>query len=399
LQHALADLFQNLTATDVFLILAMGLFVDLMWGLLFRASVVAYSRTRPPKSGGTGETPYISIIVPCHNSDDVIDDTLRSLIDSGYPKREIIVVDDASTDKTYEKVTSYGRAVTLLHKSKSGGRKTEAVNFGLLHARGEIVVVIDDDTKVAPGALQELIRPLENNEVAAVGGNIKVKTEREGLLVKLQAVEYMVSMELGRAFQSTFYRGVVVISGCFGAFRRDVLRRIGQYDPDTITEDLDLTWKIYRLLKRVDYSPKAICYTEAPRTLKALIRQRTRWDRGLLETLAKHRGMMTDSKIGRAGFLLMDTLIFEIALLFARPLWVLTLVTLLYAPWTAIILTVGFYFTLEFLTILVAGLLSNDKRNVLKTVYAPAIFVYRQLLGLIRMRATILRILGRRAMW
>ncbi|MEM3736899.1 MAG: glycosyltransferase family 2 protein [Candidatus Bathyarchaeia archaeon] len=393
------NLLQNLTLLDIFVILALSFVVDLVWGLIFRASVVACSRARPQKSEGEHDGPPISVIIPCHNSEDVIDRTLKSIMSSGYPNLELIVVDDASTNGTYNKVASYRQRVTLLHKSKSGRRKTEAVNFGIPYASSEIIVVIDDDTEVAPGAFQELLRPLRDERVAAAGGNVKVRTYKGNLLTKLQDVEYMVSMELGRSFQTAFYGGAIVISGCFGAFRRGILKKIGQYDPDTITEDLDLTWKIYRLLGKVAYSPNAVCYTETPRTLRALLRQRTRWDRGLLETLAKHRGIIFDPKIGRVKMLILDTLIFEFALLFARPLWVVGAASLLYPPLAVVALVVGFYIGLEAFTVMVAGLLSSDKRNALKMTYAPLMFIYRQLLGLIRIRATILYLLGSKSVW
>jgi cellulose synthase/poly-beta-1,6-N-acetylglucosamine synthase-like glycosyltransferase len=344
--------------------------------------------------------PPVSLVVPCHNSENVIEDTLKSLLALEYEQKQIIIVDDASTDNTYELAKKYSDKITLVKRATSTGRKTGATNYGLTFATGDAIVVVDDDTTLQPDALTRIVAALGDENIAAVAGNVKVKAERESLLVKLQSTEYLVNMELGRPFQNALFRALFVISGCFGAFRRDVLEMIGQYDIDIITEDLDITWKIYKLKRRVAYQRDAICYTDTPTSLKVIMRQRIRWDKGLFEVLSKHKNAFLNRRFGRVGLLLLpDTVFTEVALLLLRPAWLLYLALFRYPILPAVLLTIYFYLALEFLATFTAGMLSDNKWNALKALYAPFMFAYRQFLGLVRFAALANHLSGRKMRW
>jgi len=344
--------------------------------------------------------PFVSVIVPCHNSESVIEDTLKSLTALQYEQKEIVIVDDASTDRTYELARKYPDRVTLVKRETSTGRKTGAINFGLTFAKGKAIIVVDDDTTPVPRALGEMVVALSDADVAAVAGNVKVKARNYTVLARLQSAEYLVNMELGRPFQNAFMRGLFVISGCFGLFRREILEKIGQYDIDIITEDLDVTWKIYKLQKKVVYRKDAVCYTHVPTSLKAIYRQRLRWDKGLFEVLSKHRNAFLNRRFGRIGLLLLpDTVITEVALLLMRPAWLVSLFLMQYPILPALLLTIYLYVSLEFMSALTAGLLSENKSNVLKALYAPLMFVYRQFLGVVRIAALVKQLSGRKMRW
>jgi len=344
--------------------------------------------------------PFVSVILPCHNSEGVIEETLHSLMTLDYERKQIVVVDDASTDRTYELASKYTGRVTLAKHAVSTGRKAGAINYGLNFSKGNVIVVVDDDTLLRPDAINNMVLGLADEKIGAVAGNVKVKAEPYNLLARLQSTEYLVNMELGRPFQDDVYRGLFVISGCFGAFRRDLLQKIGEYDADIIAEDLDVTWKLYKLKSRVAYREDAMCYTDAPTSLGVLYRQRRRWDKGLFEVLSKHRNMLLNRKFGPAGLLLLpDTIFHEVLLLFLRPAWIVYLGVFRYPILPALVVTTFFYIALEFVETMTAGLLSDSKINALKACYAPLMFVYRQFLGLVRLSALASHLSGRKMRW
>lgn len=331
--------------------------------------------------------PFVSIIIPCHNSEATLEKTLNHVLQLNYPKKEIIVVDDGSTDNTAAIAKKYAPPVNLVQRKVCSGRKTGAINFGLAFCRGDIVVVIDDDTFVAKEALNFLIKPLKQEKIAAVGANIQVYPTNT-LLTKLQEIEYLTIMELSKPYQDFFYGTVLIISGAFGAFYKKYLAQIGEWDVDIITEDLDVTWKLYRLRKKIRYSQKAVCATEIPTKITQLIKQRSRWDYGLFETLAKHKQLLFSFKFPTIGFgLFLETLFFEVLSVFARPLYLVGLVLGGQNLYTAFLVIFYFYLALEGLTIFTAGLLSNKKRNCLKVIYAPLMLIYHQFLVVLRFRA------------
>lgn len=331
--------------------------------------------------------PFVSIIIPCHNSEAVLEKTLKAVLSLNYKNKEIIVVDDGSTDKTAAIAGSFQPYITLVKRKVCSGRKTGAINFGLSFCQGDIVVVIDDDTLVEQDALKHLVAPLAEPEVAAVGGNIKVYPENT-LLTKVQAIEYLIIMEIAKPYQNNLFGTVLIISGAFGAFLKKHLALIGQWDVDIITEDLDLTWKLYRLRKRVLYNQKAVCYTEIPTNIKQLIKQRSRWDYGLFETFFKHKRMLFTRRFPALGFgLFPETVLFELFFIFARPLYIVFLVLSTRNLLVIFLAIVYFYLALEALTIFTAGLLSKKKRNCLKLYYAPLMLIYHQFLAVLRFRA------------
>lgn len=343
--------------------------------------------------------PRISIIVPCHNSEAVLAETLNSLVELSYPNKEIIVVDDASTDRTYKTAESFLPRVKLYRREISTGRKTGAVNFGLTFATGEVVAVVDDDTIVGRNSLQPLVQPMGNPVIGAAGANIRVKTTKRTLVGTMQRIEYLTTMELGRQFQSFVYHAVFVISGAFGAFTRSYLEQIGHYDVDIITEDLDITWKLYKLRKLVVYVPQATAWTDVPTTYRQLAKQRTRWDRGLFETLTKHRRFLFNPRYGTIGLLLLPEAFFEVLMLMVRPFYYLLILALGYPFMSVLILASLFYLILEFLLIATSTLISEEKSSIWLTTLALPMLLYRQFLAAIRWRALLLFLCGRRPKW
>jgi len=217
--------------------------------------------------------PKVSIIVPAHNEGEYIQSTLESLLEDTYPNKEIIVVDDGSTDDTYLKAVQYTNRpeVMVLRRERASGRKAKALNYGLLFASGEILVAVDGDTIIERGSIRRIVEPLLTNpEVVGVAGNVRV-LNKGNVLTRLQAYEYVVSMEMGRRWQG-IVSGILVIPGAFGAFRREIVESLGRMHADTVTEDFDLTLMLQKVKGKLVFAPSAIAWTHVPETWGSWIR-------------------------------------------------------------------------------------------------------------------------------
>ena len=256
--------------------------------------------------------PPVSIIVPAYNEARVIDASLAALLRLRYPRYEVIVVDDGSTDGTYGRARrwggQHGPASMQVLRQVNGG-KARALNAGIRRAMGEIVVCIDADSQLAAGSLAAMVRHFRDPAVGGVAGNVKVKNRRN-VLAGLQALEYLEGLNMVRRTLG-FFRIVNIIPGPVGAFRRSALEQIGGYDPDTFAEDCDLTVKLLTRGWKIRYEPRAVSWTEAPERINDLVRQRYRWTRGLLQVAMKHRRFLFSFRGGAATTFVMWYLCFE----------------------------------------------------------------------------------------
>jgi cellulose synthase/poly-beta-1,6-N-acetylglucosamine synthase-like glycosyltransferase len=230
--------------------------------------------------------PMVSIIVPAYNEEKVIEESLQALFEVSYPNREIIVVNDGSTDRTEQMVKPYALKGRLSLINLPHGGKTFAMNAALKAARGDLIVVVDADSHLERKAISYAVPHFEDPSVVAVAGNVRIGN-RVTLLTQLQALEYVRGINLRkRAFD--LLNCVDVVPGAAGIFRKNALTSVGAYDMDTATEDMDLTVKLLKPRDTVRYEPNCISYTEAPETYGDLMRQRIRWYGGTLQTLGKH---------------------------------------------------------------------------------------------------------------
>ena len=291
-------------------------------------------------------TPPITLLVPGYNEETTIVESVNSLLTLKYPELQIIVVNDGSKDGTLDRLISsfgleeiaralprrvdyknvrgiYGspRLPGLLLVDKENGGKSDALNAALDLARHPLVCSVDADSLLDAESLLRAVRPFidEPDETAAVGGTIRVVNGckvHAGQVLEVRAprgwVELFQSVEYVRAFLMarmswTQSKTVTIISGAFGIFHRDRLLAMGGYSHGTVGEDMELVVRMHRHAfesgepMRVWHVPDPVCWTEAPDTLKVLARQRTRWQRGLCETLWKHRAMILSPRYGAVG--------------------------------------------------------------------------------------------------
>jgi poly-beta-1,6 N-acetyl-D-glucosamine synthase len=257
----------------------------------------------------TDRPPLVTVIVPAYNEEKAIGKTVEALLRLSYANKEIIIVDDGSTDRTLEVARSYTKGDFVRVVTKSNGGKWDALNTGIKAAKGEFIVCIDADTLLDQNAIQHLIKHFGDPKIAAVAGNVKVGN-RSGILTKLQALEYIVGINLHRRTEASF-QNVTVVPGPIGAFRASVLKEVGLFEGDTFAEDADITIRILKAGYKTVFEARAFGYTEAPKSMNSLAKQRYRWYRGSLQAISKHKGMTFNKKYGRTGTFVMPWTIFN----------------------------------------------------------------------------------------
>jgi len=265
------------------------------WSTMLFVPMAVFSKHREDIQEDVKSYPKISIIIPAYNEEKVIKNTIEGLLETKYPKKEIIFVDDGSTDKTLSLATQYKDQIKVLHKENGG--KASALNYGLVYSTGEIIVIVDADTIIGRNSLKEIVKGFEVNEhVAAVAGNIKVRN-RVNWITKCQALEYITGIQIiRRAFD--IFGSITIVPGALGAFKKSLLTESGAYGKETIVEDFDQTIKLLKAGLITQGSSKATAYTEAPNTLKDFFAQRKRWYRGNIQVLKRHADALTNPRFG-----------------------------------------------------------------------------------------------------
>ena len=270
--------------------------------------------------------PLQTVLIPAHNEAKVIVGAVEHILASDYPNLEVIVIDDGSTDGTSALVRAHFGAdprVGLIGMANGG--KAAALNRGLAEARGSVVVALDADTYFEPDAITKLVRWFEDPAVGAVAGNAKVGN-RINVITRWQALEYVTSQNLERRALASL-GCITVVPGAIGAWRREALQKLGGFPADTLAEDQDLTIAVQKAGYIVLYESTAIAWTEAPDTVKGLVKQRFRWAFGTLQCLWKHRDVTLRPRYGALGLIAMpQTWLFQFLLSTVAPLVDLTFI-------------------------------------------------------------------------
>jgi peptidoglycan-N-acetylglucosamine deacetylase len=380
-------------------------------GILVLAAIERWRRPDPSRRVVLTAHPVVTVVVPAYNEARVIGRTLDSLLAQGYPGLDIVVVDDGSTDGTFEAARRDEARVRVLRQANAG--KAAALNAGFAAARGSIVVVVDADTLLAPHAIERLVAPMHDTTVVAVAGNAKVGN-RVNLVTRWQALEYITSQNLDRrAF--AMVNAITVVPGAIGAWRRDVVRAVGGVSSATLAEDQDLTITLLRRGGRIAYADDAIAFTEAPETLRALGRQRFRWSYGTLQCVWKHRAALLRPSAGAIGMIgLPNIALFQLLFPLLAPVADLALLVTLtqfiaesstvgqHTAWmhaAPVVELYALFLLLDALTALV-GLAFERGESLIPVVLAPLQRVaYRQMLYVALVRAVLAAIRGWSPSW
>jgi biofilm PGA synthesis N-glycosyltransferase PgaC len=274
------------------------------------------------------EYPGVSVLVPCFNEEDQAEETFGVLAQLDYPNFEIIAINDGSRDNTAEVLDRLvGKIPNLrvVHLARNSGKAT-ALNTGAMLARNELLVCIDGDALLDPHALRWIARPFLASGVGAVAGNPRIRN-RTSLLGRLQVGEFSSIIGLIRRAQTAYGR-MFTVSGVICAFRKRALQEAGWWSARTITDDIDVTWRVQLAGWRVIYQPNAIVWILMPETLQGLWKQRLRWAEGGAEMMIDFFGPMIR---GRAPSLLPTYVNFVLSLLWAYCMVFALLVGLLWS--------------------------------------------------------------------
>lgn len=374
-----------------------GMFSFFTWVLLTSLTIVFYynflvvplaiyhKRRENNQSASLRYFPTLSVLIPAYNEEKVLRRSIETVLEASYPKKEIIVIDDGSTDKTYQVAQGFISSGIKIIRRPNGG-KAIALNHGLRFAKGEIIVVVDADSMVGKNTLIDLVQAFQDPDVAAVAGNIKV-LNRRNWLTRCQALEYIASINLYRRALDVF-GSVTVVPGALGSYRREVLEGSGFYDPDTLVEDFDLTIKALKTGKVVQASGTAVSYTEAPQTTGDFIKQRLRWYRGNFQALWKHRDAAFNSRYGFLQKLAFPYMVMSMTFLPLAGLITITSAIMVILEGAGLLLLPAFtfFFMLQYLICLLAIQLEGEDKKL--ALYSPLfVFGFKQLCDFILLKS------------
>lgn len=248
-------------------------------------------------------TPMISILIPCYNEEDTIENTIERLNQLNYPNYEIIAINDGSKDRTEVILDNISKKYEKLRviQLKTNAGKANALYLGLIASKGEFLVGLDADAYLDADALgymiPHFITPRYGERVGAVTGNPRVRN-RSSLLAKIQLCEFSSIISLIKRTQRLLGK-VMTVSGVIVMFRKRALIDCGLWDRDLITEDIGVTWKLQKRFWDIRYEPRAICWMLVPETIVGLWKQRIRWAQGGLEVIMRHWDIFLDWRYRR----------------------------------------------------------------------------------------------------
>jgi cellulose synthase/poly-beta-1,6-N-acetylglucosamine synthase-like glycosyltransferase len=432
--------------TLVLLVMSFG---EMSW--LVRGRQPGRSNLRP-----LAQRPGVSIVVAAYNEEELIATSATCLLEQEYAPLEVVVVDDGSTDATFARLEERFDLVPLplggappfedtrisaLYASrthpglrvvrKENDGRADALNAGIAVARHELLAIADADGILEPDAIARALRPFEEHpdDCLAAGGNVRVVNSSDVVdgrvvdprvssygLGATQVLEYLRGF-FGVRIAWSRMNGLAIISGAFGVFRRDALVAAGGFLRKSLGEDLEVTLRLHHEFRpqwptaRVAFVPEAVCWTQAPDTLRGLRTQRIRWQVGLLETLRLHAGMLGRQRYGAVGLCSLPYATFfeAISAIFEVLGYSVIVVLVIMEPtdWPYLVALFGIALLLGQVQSLVALLIEEtgfrrygrSGMNRLLAWGLLEVFWYRPLLAVWRTWATIQLLLGRRPGW
>ncbi len=270
---------------------------------------IYYSRIR--KTDGhvnLSEYPMVSVIVPAHNESIVIQKTVKALLNFDYPKDkyEIIVINDNSSDdsaavlKEIQRKNPDRQLIVINTDKISGGKgKSNALNIGFSVARGSVIAIYDADNTPEPQALTLLVENLMSDEKAgAVIGKFRTRNRNATILTRFVNIETLAYQCMNQAGRFLYFK-LCTIPGTNFVIRRSIIEEMGGWDPKALSEDTEISFRIYRMGYYIKMMPLAVTWEQEPHLLPVWFKQRTRWAKGNIYVLLKNFKYIFDKDAGK----------------------------------------------------------------------------------------------------
>ncbi|NLR68639.1 glycosyltransferase family 2 protein [Chitinophaga varians] len=289
----------------------------LIWfGLLLTRKV----RPEKPLQQMENEILSVDVLLPMYNEERVVVKTIENLLNIDYPGCNIIVVDDGSSDDSYQVACQHfgdHPRVRIVRQNNAG--KSAALNRAMNLSESDIIVCVDADTLVRADIMDIILPCFQDKKVAAVSGYIRVGN-KVNLLTHMQFIEYITLQNFERSvFEDV--NGILVVPGALGAFRREVVKSLDGFTSKALAEDCDITLRMLCANYVIKNAAEAISFTEAPDTVNMFFKQRVRWTVGLVQGLLRYAGQLTRHPNKALAFIVLPyTWCFRIVLPFLVPL-------------------------------------------------------------------------------
>jgi len=338
--------------------------------------------------------PKVSIIVPVKSEEKVIERLIKALVNLDYPEREIILVEDGSTDKTpqicQEWAEKHHSLIKYLHINTSNG-KPSAINSAAKEATGEIIAVYDADTILEPTTLKKIIPHFKDPSVAAVQGELRTVNPDESVITRLSVLnDFVVNIQqLGKDKLNIF----VPLLGTNQYIRRNVLEAVGYWDSEALSEDTEISVRLAKRGYKVKYVP-GTTGVEAPAKLRVFLNQRMKWLRGYTQAVMKHKGMLKN--LNRKTLDAYLTLIFPIMLILGLVGYIGALFSIVQAPTVVPILQIIGIALLVLNLLTPAMFISTNAKNA---IYVPLFYLDWILLALVSLYVHLRALLGKPQKW
>jgi len=278
----------------------MFIFIGIVWIM-----VMFTNRGVSPEPRKGSFFPKVSIIIPAFNEESTISKTIKSVLSLDYPKKllDIIVVNDCSADRTGKVAEKFKKLglIKLIHNSRNRG-KGYSLNKGISLSKGELVVCMDADSTVSKDALKKMVPYFEDKYMGAVTPALKVANNKSSL-ENIQHIEYIFNVFFRKML--AFLDAIHVTPGAFSVYRKSVLKKIGGFDEDNLTEDMDIALSIHNAGYRIENEMNAVSYTVCPSDWITLFKQRVRWYRGAVYNSIKHSYLLFNKRHGNLGIFYM----------------------------------------------------------------------------------------------
>ena len=273
------------------------------------------------------EYPGVALVVPCHNEEENVRDTITFLLDIKYPDFEVIAVNDGSTDRTQEiliELSNQHKQLRVIHQVQNQG-KAAGLNMAALLTKKEFLVCIDGDCLLDEHAVTWMMSHFINSpRVGAVTGNPRIRN-RSSLLGKIQVGEFSSIIGLIKRAQRVYGR-IFTVSGVIAAFRKTALHDVGYWSTEMLTDDIDVSWKLQLSHWDIRFEPKALCWILMPETFRGLYKQRLRWAMGGVQVSLKYFPVLLSWRKRRMWMIFLE---FLISLVWAYAIGILSILSVL----------------------------------------------------------------------